>query len=173
MKMVDPHVWSASLRGLVDPVMLAWGQASGLYSPVLMSKSSARKIHWRWREQCFQTQLPWLINQWFSLINNATRMWNVALSVSYWLFAAVVQSLLVAQSSRAAMTWSARATRRSSPAWPSAASRPRPSDGWKGRKNWQVRRRIASLASPHMCPYAPTFCATEHDRMERRTPCIQ
>lgn len=74
--------------------------------------------------------------------------------------AAAGQSHQAAQSSTAARMWSARETRQSSPAQPSAASQPPPSDGWKGRKNWQVSRITASPGLLHMLracplPYKP------------------
>lgn len=51
--------------------------------------------------------------------------------------------------------WSARGMRQSSPAQPWAASQLPPSDGWKGRRNWQVSGITASLCLPHMLYVCP------------------
>lgn len=68
---------------------------------------------------------------------------------------AVGQSLQATQSSRAGKMWSARGTRRSSPAQPWAASQLPPSDGWKERKNWQVSRITASPSLLHKLQACP------------------
>lgn len=68
---------------------------------------------------------------------------------------AVGQSRQAAHSLRAAKMWSARGMRQSSPAQPWAASQLPPSDGWKGRKNWQVSRITASLCLFHMLYVCP------------------